>query len=218
MIGTQDDITRRLKAVLPNRWFGDETPVLDAALGGLSSVWSWAYDLLSFTAAQTRIATATGIWLDMIARDCFGARIARKPGQSDESLRGRVQRELLRARGTRAALIELLTELTGRSPIVFEPARPADTGAWCVGASYGGAGAWGSLSLPYQCFVTAFRPRGTGIALVGGWAAPAGGYGQGALEYASLDMVEGQVTDADINDAVASVMPAATVAWTRISN
>jgi hypothetical protein len=46
----------------------------------------------------------------------------------------------------------------------------------------------------------------------------AGGYGCGAIEYASLDMVQGQVTDADIYAAVADVLPVAAVGWTKITN
>ena len=45
-----------------------------------------------------------------------------------------------------------------------------------------------------------------------------GGYGRGAIEYASLEMVQGQVTDADIYAAVANVFPVAVVGWTRITS
>jgi len=77
--------------------------------------------------------------------------------------------------------------------------------------------------LPFQVFVTAFRPLGTGVPIVGGWGhspgGPApGGWGSGAMEYASLAMVQSQVTDADINRAIASTVPVAVTAWTRISN
>jgi hypothetical protein len=216
--GDQQDILRRIRAVLPARWFADTSPVLDGVLSGLAAGWAWVYGLLGFVIAQTRIATATGVWLDMIARDCFGTRLSRRGGQADDAFRARILRELLRERGTRGALGAVLLDLTGRAPVIFEPARIADTGAYGVATGYGVAGAWGSLSLPYQCFVTAFRPHGNGIAQVSGWGAPAGGYGRGALEYASLGMVQGQVTDADINAAIADVLPAATVAWTRITN
>jgi hypothetical protein len=80
------------------------------------------------------------------------------------------------------------------------------------------AGGWGSPALPFQCFVTAFRPHGYGIGWVTGYGAPAGGYGQGAVEYANLSMLQGQVTDADIDAAAAGVMPVAAIAWIRISN
>ncbi len=80
------------------------------------------------------------------------------------------------------------------------------------------AGGWGNLGLPFQCFITAYRPAGIGIADVAGWGEPVGGYGQGAIEYASLEMVQGQVTDADIYAAVAEVLPVATIGWTSITS
>lgn len=45
-----------------------------------------------------------------------------------------------------------------------------------------------------------------------------GGYGTGAIELADLGMVSAQVTDADIDAAIAGVLPSATIAWTHISN
>ncbi len=218
MVGDQDDMLRRLKAVLPSRWFGDSTPVLDALLRGLGSAWCWVYQLLLFVMAQRRIATAQGIWLDLVAKDIFGDRLRRRTGQSDTALRARIQGELLRERCTRAAIIAALTDLTGRPPSVFEPARTTDTGGWGVGIGYGSAGGWGNLNLPFQCFVTAFRPFGNGIAQVAGWGTMAAGYGVGTIEYGSFQMSQGEVTDADLFSAVANVLPTASTAWTRISS
>lgn len=223
MVGDRQDIVARLKAVLPSGWFPDSTPVLDAILGGLAAGWSSIYTALQYARNQTRLATASDIWLDIIAEDFFGARLSRN-GQGDALLRVRIQHEILRSRGTRAAVSSVLTDLTGRAPAIFEPFRPADTGAWGSGRvagsgiGYGTAGGWGSLSLPYQCFVTAYRPNGSGIANVTGWTKPAGGYGVGAIEYGNASMSQAQVTDSDILCAIASVMPVAAVAWTRISN
>ncbi len=208
----------RLRAVLPRHWFGDAALVLDGVLAGLGATASWAWSLLQTVGAQTRLMTATGSFLDMAAADFFGSRLLRAPAQSDAAFRVTLGRELLRERGTRAALTKVLGDLTGRAPVVFEPARPADTGAWGLALGYGAAGGWGSLSLPYQCFVTAFRPNGSGIALVSGWGQSGGGYGAGVLEYASLADVAGQVTDADINAAIAGVTPTAAIAWTRITD
>ena len=218
MVGDQHDILGRLKAVLPSRWFSDQTPVLDALLGGLATSWCGLYSILSFVIGQTRTATAQGLWLDLVAKDFFGDRFVRRIGESDTVLRARVQRELFRERATRSAIISLLTDLTGRQPIVFEPARTTDTGGWGVAISYGSAGGWGNLNLPFQCFVTAARPFGNGIAQVAGWGTNGGGYGAGAVEYGSLAMSQGQVTDADIYGAIASVLPVACTAWTRITN
>jgi hypothetical protein len=70
--------------------------------------------------------------------------------------------------------------------------------------------------LAHQCFATAFRPKGAGIATVAGYGTYAGGYGGGAIEYAGLDLIQGLVTDSDIENAIAGVLPAATIAWVRI--
>ena len=95
---------------------------------------------------------------------------------------------MLQPRGTRAALVQALVNLTGRPPVVFEPARPPDTRAWGVACGWGVAGGWGSLAMPFQCLVTAFRPQGGGVSVVAGWGVPAGGWGGGAIEYATASM------------------------------
>ena len=214
----------RLRAVLPVRWFPDSAPILDGLLSGLAVGWNFAYQQLQYVRAQTRILTASDIWLDIIARDYFGARLARHAGQSDADFRSTIQREIFRERGTRGAIVGVLQDLTGRTPLIFEPARTTDTGGYTSasggggGIAYGSAGGWGSLSLPFQCFITAYRPLGGGIAMICGWCSSAGAYGQGAIEYASLAMVQAQVTDENIYDAVADVLPVATIAWTRITD
>jgi hypothetical protein len=224
MIGDAEDFQNRLTAVLPTRWFADESPVRDAILAGLATGWSWSYGLLQYVKCQSRIASASGIWLDVIARDFFGSQLQRWSDQDDDAFRIRIQREVFRERATRAAVASVLQDLTGRAPAIFEPARPTDTGCYgslsatATGCGYNIAGGWGSLLLPFQCFVTAYRPMDSGITLVAGWNSSGGGYGIGAIEYADLSMVQGEVTDDVINAAIASVMPAAAIAWTRISN
>lgn len=224
MIGDQQDILARLKATLPIGWFADETPVLDGMLAGLAQAWSWIYGFMTYVKNQTRIATATDTWLDIIAQDFFGSNLLRFPTQSDDAFRARITQELKRERGTRAALVSALVDLTDRAPDIFEPRQPNDTG--CYGGSgissaalaYGVGGGWGSLQLPFQFFVTAYRPTGSGVAMVAGWGAPAGGYGIGQIQFASLNMVLGQVTDQDVNNTIANVLPITSIGWTRISN
>jgi hypothetical protein len=224
MTGDQDDMLARLKAVLPSRWFPDRSPVLDGLITGLAWAGQWLYGQVAFARAQTRIATATGVWLDIIAWDFFGRRLVRRSGQSDDALRRRISLELLRERGTRAAVISVLQDLTGRIPAVFEPAWTSDTGGYSSmqgaggGLGYGVAGGWGSLALPFQCFVVAYRPQSGGIANVAGWGTNAGGYGLGSAEYATLSMIQGQVTDSDIYAAVRDVLPVTGIAWMQISN
>jgi hypothetical protein len=219
MTGDQADMVARIKAVLPVSWFGDSTPMLDGLLSGLASMWSWVYSLLRYVRMQTRIATATDVWLDVIASDFFGGRLQRRTGQSDAAFRSLIQGSLLRDHATRQSIINAVEDITGRTPLIFEPMRTSDTGGYSLGGvGYGTAGGWGNMFLPYQCFVTAYRLTGSGIALVSGWGGPIGAYGAGTIEYASLAMVQGQVTDNDIVAAIADVVPVATIAWTRIEN
>ncbi len=213
MTGDLPDIIARLKAVLPSRWFPDNTPTLDAVLNGLAAAWSTLHALLATVQAQTRLATATGSFLDGVSADFFGSRLRRRSREPDPAFRDRLRRELLRDRTTRSAVTAMLSDLTGRAPVIFEPARTTDTGGYnSTSLAYGAAGGWGSLALPFQCFITAYRPHGSGIATIAGYGTP------GPLARANLAMVEGQVTDADIMTAITSVLPTAAIAWTRITN
>ncbi len=222
MIGDQRDILYRLKQVLPLRWFPDNTPVLDTLLTGIAWAWTWVYGLLQYVVFQARISTAEGSWLDLIAMDYFGSSLRRRAGENDSAYRLRIQLELIRQRGTRKSVISSLIDQTGRPPIVFEPANTADTGGYGSisgaggGFAYGLAGGWGNLSLPFQFFVTAYRPAEGGIGSVSGWGCGVGGYGDGSVEYATLSMVQGQVTDNDICASIVEILPVGVIAWTRI--
>ena len=208
----------RLKAALPARWFADSTPVLDGVLAGLAAPWVSLYAQLQQAIAQTRIATASGGFLDLIAADFFARRLPRRVAETDTPYRARIQAEMTRERATRAGLVAALTDLTGRPPAIFEPARPADTGGWNGPMGYGAAGRYGSLMLPRQVFVTAYRPLGTGIATIAGWGATQAGYGHGALAWGDVSQIAGQVTDAEIAAVTAATMPVAGIAWLAISN
>lgn len=219
MTGDQNDLFLRLKAILP-RWFGDTTPTLDAVLQGLAWAGSFVYSLWAYAKLQTRILTASDGWLDMIAADFFGTAVLRQANQTDASFRARIIINLMRERATRRAIIKVLQDLTGRTPIVVEPQRPADTGAYSApNSGYGSAGSYGSMLLPYQGFVTAYRPLTTGIPYVAGYGVSTGAYSTPSrADYASQANVQGSVTDADIYAAIDSVKPAATTLWANISN
>ena len=201
----------RLRVVLPRGWFADTAPLLNAVLAGLGTCWSAIYTLIQTVKAQARIATASGLYLDLAAVDFFGASLSRRSNESDENFVVRIKQELLRPRANRLAMELMLTELTGSPPVIFEPARPEDTGGYSVGgAGYCVAGGWGNLELPFQVFVRAFRPQGGGISQLAG-------YGTGGVPaYGNLNMVNTPVSDADIYAAAASVLPVATRAWMSI--
>jgi hypothetical protein len=213
MTGDVADMISRIKAVLPTRWFPDASPVLDSLLCGPATAWSTLYTLLAFVRSQSRLATVSGDFLDGFSADFFGGRLDRRSTETDDQFRLRVAAALVGEHATRTSLEVALTDLTGRVPGIFEPARPADTGAYAGPAlGYGVAGAWGNMTMPFQVFVSAYRAPPAGITNVAG-------YGTGGpLALASLTETAGQVSDLDIYAAITSVMPTASIAWTRITN
>ena len=216
--GDSADMAARIKATLPP-WFSDANPVIASLVAGCASALSFIYGLYAFAALQTRILTATDGFLDLIAQDFFGPSFRRALGQSDASYRNRIIASLFRQRNTRNAVASVLADLTGYQPDIFEPARPMDTGGYGVAAGYARGGGYGSGVLPFQAFVTAYRPAGSGIPGVAGYGSPSGGYSIASqAEYASINMVSGAVTDADIYAAVESVRPAGTILWVKIAN
>ncbi len=181
MIGDAQDMAGRLRAVLPARWFGDRTPVLGGMLAGAAQMASATYGQIGYARAQTRIMTAAGVWLDLVAADFFGLRLTRGLGESDAVFRARILAAMFPARATRAAAVAAVAALGVGAPTIFEPMRPADTRAWNLALGYGVAGGWGSLTMPFQALVQL----------------PAAAVAGPSLR------------------ALATVLPAATIAWTR---
>lgn len=219
MTGDQTDIVARSKSVLP-RWFGPASPLLDALLLGTANALAFVYTLYNYAKLQTRILTASDGWLDMIAADFFGSALIRAANQSDASFRARIIVSMFRERGTRNAITRVLTALTGRAPMIFEPLRPLDTGAYgAPNIGYGLAGGYGSQLIPFQAFVKAYRPASTGIPYVAGYGVSSAGYSVGSrADYATLAQSTAGVADADIYAAIDSVKPVATTIWTQINS
>lgn len=172
----------RIRSVLPVSWFPTSStrgpsasPILDGVLAGLGAAWAAIYSLLSYTKLQTRIATATDFFLDLIAADFFSPELVRRAGETDTAFRLRILSNIFAPRATRTALSMALTELTGHPPLIFEPGYTNDTGGYGTfaqgggGMAYGARGGYGSLELPFQCFVTAFRPSAEVISQVAGY-------------------------------------------------
>ena len=206
------DMSLRLRRMLPARWWGDDTPILDGLLLGLGSALSVVYGLIAYARQQTRLATASAPWLDIAAQDFLGGRLQRRAQEGDDAFRARLLAAMQRPRVTRDALAAAVLRVAGTKAQIFEPRRPADTGAWSTGSlGYGVAGGWGSLALPAQVFVIAERPRGTGCALLAG-------YGTGGIvSYGGLAQIGAQVPDNEIFAAIADAMPSGAVAWTRLT-
>ncbi len=230
--GSQTDIVGRLRALLPAGWFPDSAPVLTAILTGCANGLAQSYALIQYALAQVLIATSTSIWIDLHAQDFLGTSILRRIQEGDASFLTRLQAALFPPANTRAALIARLTLLTGCAPIVFEPEQPGDTGAYggtplakpgYYTLGYNVSGGYGSLALPFQAFVTAYRPLNQGVPLLAGYSgntltpkyAPLG-YGTGLGSYVDIAQAFDGVTDNDIYATVAAVEPAGSIVWTRI--
>jgi len=153
MIGDAQDMAGRLRAVLPTRWFSDQAPVLGGMLAGIAQMASANFGQIDYARAQTRIMTASGVWLDLIAVDFFGLQLTRGLAEADAAFRARILAAMFPPRATRAAAIAAVAALGVGSPTVFEPMRPADTGAWNLALGYGVAGGWGSLTMPFQALI-----------------------------------------------------------------
>jgi hypothetical protein len=226
MRGDLADIVARLRAVLPKRWFAEQSPNLSAILRCVATPWAWLYSSIAVVIAQTRINTATDDWLDLISHDYFGDLLNRDRDELDSSYRVRVKAALLRDAATRSAVTLGLENLTGSSPFLFEPARCLDTGSYgsltggttvpWSGLAYGRAGGWGSLMLPFQIFVTAIRPPTPGIGMMAGYGTPNAGYGEGPISYVGLSTLPGHVTDQNIQATLISLLPVNAIAWLRI--
>jgi hypothetical protein len=167
MVGDQDDFIARLKAVLPRGWVGDpgSTPVLDGLLAGIASIWVSMWALLSYVEAQRRIATATDINLDIIASDFLGTTLSRRPGEADAAYSSRIRASIFQEMGTRQAISDALTRLTGSAPRIFEPSKASDTGGYGAagaqvntGLAYGVAGGYGSYNMPFQALIETNLP------------------------------------------------------------
>jgi hypothetical protein len=218
MIGDVADMVGRIKQMLPARWFSDDAPNLNALLSGMGQAWAGVYALLRQMQAQTRVATANGIFLDIASQDYLGPGLPRRAGEADTAFSTRLRLNLLAPRATRAGLVDAVTNLTGRSPVVFEPLNATDTGGYNVNTGYGMAGGYGSMSMPYQFLLTVYRPNDLPANHAGGYGVGPGGYDVAPMFYASAAELAGNVSDEEIYASVASVVPTSSIAWTRITN
>ena len=220
-VGDQNDIISRLRSYLPRAWFGvwGSAPIIGGLISGIASTLAITYTLVMFMWAQTRLQTSTGAWIDLWAADFLGTSLPRSPGEGDAAYIARIRIAIFSAKGTRAAVASVLTALTGRAPSIFEPMRPADTG--CYGGptiGYSVAGGYGSMLLPFQAFITAYRqPLALQTDSAAGYGISTAGYGVASrAEYGSMNVFQGLVSDAAIYAAINSVRPVCATLWVRI--
>lgn len=216
--GDKNDFYARLRSLLPTGWFADNSPLLNSVLVGAAQTLALCYALYRYGHKQTRISTATDGWLDMAANDFFGDALQRQVDMTDDVFRKQTMNHLFRECGTRQAIIRVLKEMTGKTPVVFEPQRPEDTGSYGGPAlGYGTAGGYGSLMMPYQAFVIVRRHHFSALPYIAGYHTTPSGYRMPSRgQYVSLDKFRGEVTDAQIYAAVAEVKLEGTLVWVRL--
>ena len=220
--GTITDIVNRIRSTLAP-WFPDlpSAPVLNAVLTSQADQFAFIYQYLQFAAKQTRIKTGTGAWLDFIAWDYFGANFLRRSNEPDATFLGRLIKELVRPRQTRAAITQLIVDLVGTPPQIQEAWNPQDWGCYgnpAGGCGYGIAIGYGSLQYPNQVFITTLTVPGSGIANVAGYGSYLGGYGGfgSSSEYCDLTQITGALTNATLYADIAQVLAAGVIAWVSI--
>lgn len=214
--GDQADVYARLRRLLAP-WFGDDdtrTPILNALLQAPAWALATIHELLAYARRQTRIATATDGWLELIALDFFGDGLPRLQGEQDAAYSLRIRREILRPRVTRSALEAMLRAIPGQEAVVrvYEPFNVRDCGAYGQPSTlaYGRAGRYGSLTAAYEVFVHLAPPQGYGIPIRGGWGDPVGAYGRttGLFALAGESSLVGAALITDILAAVERVRAA----------
>lgn len=209
----------------PAGWFDPEGEVVRGVANAIAEPASFNFGQLVYIQRQARLATATDGFLDLIAEDYFGrGRFKRRNNEIDADYRSRLQAEILRPLGTRAAIIDVITDLTGHAPDVFEPANSADSG-WIAGADTKpskpfafGRGRLGSRGLPFQFFITITRPASSGFPGRSGLSSAPSGFGSGRFALGNKADREGIVTDEEIYATVARTIPAGVTAWVRIKS
>lgn len=128
-LGDINDLFARLKAQIPGSWF-KLSPNFDATLQGPAWALSSIYAQITYAALQTRIATATDGYLDLIANDFFGTSLPRLTNEADGAYRVRILANLFVKGPTRANMSAVLKLITGRTPDIFEPSNTTDSGGW----------------------------------------------------------------------------------------
>lgn len=184
--GDQNDFVSRLLAQLPKNWFPSVAPVLNSILQGPALAFSIIYGSITFTKAQMRVSSAQGGFLDLAANDYFGDDLQRLQYEQDPAYRARILYNLTAPRGTWDGMVQMLEQLTGSAPTIFQPNMVQQTGGWATqsnpaigggtlafynNSGTGGSGFWGSLEMPCQVFITVAEPT-SGFAIYGGY----GGY------------------------------------------
>lgn len=136
---TADEWAQRLLRLFPTRWTSDSAKqvggVLYSVFNAMGSQFTFLQNELLYAFKSSRIMTATDVALDLIAADLFGetkyypATVVRTAGETDDSFRARILAAMFVGGATRAALLRVLSRLTGTEFRIIEPWRVQDCAA-----------------------------------------------------------------------------------------
>ncbi len=217
--GDTGDFVARLQGVLPARWFPVGGPLITAVLTGLASTLSIIYSQIACVITQSRVGTATDVWLDGISQDFNNGALPRLIAEGDTAFRARIKANFFAPQTTRAGISQAVTALGCPTPVYFQPSDGKRTQAATASPlATALLERTADITLPFSYFITVRRKPGGGIAGVNGYAGTIGGYGAGAVEYADLSMIAGEVTDQNIQNAVAGATAEGVTPWLNITN
>jgi len=184
--GDHQDITNRLLAFLPNGWFpsNDPTTRVYALQYGFAAALATITSQLAYVTVQTRVATATGAFVDLISWDFFQGTLPRMPGETDREFSLRIRQNVFLDRNTRPSIDAAVFNLTGIHPQIIESWRPADTGGYDTnGLFFDALGCWATEFCDFYVYVIlpALVPPSTPTLI--GWDDPGtgGGWDAGAM-------------------------------------
>jgi hypothetical protein len=217
IVGSSSNLLSRLKSLLPSRWFSYTAPLRDAVLGGIGDSLANAYSLIVYAATQTRLATATGFWLDLAAYDFFGLRVQRLPNELDAVFSQTIRNEIFRRRVTRQNIAKAVTDLTGNGVTILEPWNANDTGGfgktWALNEP---TSFIGSSGLPFTMFITIVNPYGSGVPNMSGLNNTQSGFGTSYFGLSDAALITGTVTSQNIYDTINANRAAGVTCWARI--
>jgi hypothetical protein len=200
-IGDIQDITNRFLTQLPP-WFGSNHPVLDRLINGYASISEFIYNQqYLYDVAQTRLQTAFGVNLDLIAQDYYGNTLTRNPHEPDDLYRRRIAASLLQVQCTLPGIFNILWRLTGHQPSIFEPGFSVAEGYYNVPSTlaYNVIGAYGSSAFPYTGFITVYVDADQSMGGFAGYDVTLAGYNVAeALWYGGESLDDGIIFIGDL--------------------
>lgn len=172
--GDQNDLISRLQKWMPQGWYPATTGTrIYAVMAGLASVLSSIFGMIAYARLQTRIATATDGFLDIISRDYLANNLPRIPGETDAAFSVRIRANIFLKANTRTNIQAYLQTITGYPVRMIEPWQPNDTFVW--GRSFWGVdttvnpGQWANGNQRYCGLIALTLPASGASGLSRSW-------------------------------------------------